>query len=138
MFEQSAKKLSPKLPGDCSASCGQAKWVGDGYCDDNNNNCGCNWDGGDCCGPFSGDDYCDSCDCKDPDSEYYGTVCNSQCASSVKQGDGYCDDDNNVCGCDWDGGDCCLSDLNTDDCTECECLDPDAADTSKGGGSSKS
>ena len=23
------------------------------------------------------------------------------------QSDGYCDDDNNVCSCGWDGGDCC-------------------------------
>merc|ERR1711907_917137 len=43
--------------------------VGDKRCDDENNNCGCNWDGGDCCG-VSGDtrqfSYCKACKCLDP------------------------------------------------------------------------
>ena len=30
-------------------SCVQG-WIGDGYCDDINNNVGCNFDSGDCCG----------------------------------------------------------------------------------------
>ena len=49
-------------------------------------------------------------------------------------GDGFCDDYNNIEGCDWDGGDCCYSQhvqsglyrglyWNTY-CNECECLDP--------------
>lgn len=46
---QSAKSLNPKTNGDCQATCGMAKWVGDDFCDDNNNNCGCNWDGGGRC-----------------------------------------------------------------------------------------
>ena len=28
---------------------GNVKFKGDGVCDDNNNNAGCAWDGGDCC-----------------------------------------------------------------------------------------
>ena len=35
---------TPTLPPDCMIS-----WVGDGYCDDNNNVAGCWYDGGDCC-----------------------------------------------------------------------------------------
>ena len=34
----------------CSKKCGSKGFVKDGNCDDNNNNCGCGWDGGDCCG----------------------------------------------------------------------------------------
>ena len=34
----------------CSAKCGSPSWTNDGICDDNNNNCGCGWDKGDCCG----------------------------------------------------------------------------------------
>ncbi len=36
-------------------------------------------------------------------------------------GDGGCDDVNNVEGCFFDGGDCCLDDVNTEFCTDCEC-----------------
>ena len=30
-------------------TCGAPSYVGDGNCDDNNNNAGCSYDGGDCC-----------------------------------------------------------------------------------------
>jgi hypothetical protein len=213
-----AKQLKPKTPGNCLAACGQSKWVQDAYCDDNNNNCGCGWDGGDCCGPFTDSSYCTECLCHDPDSIYAGMSCGTSCAAVAKQGDGcvleytrfcsvlrfadkycavvrekvprgkhrakstyvcgtkkqhnvnialtqrcpkvhmnrtrtysrsrgvyscatkyvppehcrYCDDGNNVCGCDWDGGDCCLAGklLQTKFCTVCACLDP-ADDASK-------
>ena len=40
-------------------------------------------------------------------------------------GDGICDDITNIFECDYDGGDCCMSDIilevNTDLCTECLC-----------------
>ena len=39
-------------------------------------------------------------------------------------GDGYCDDINNSPDCTYDGGDCCGDNINTDYCTECQCLDP--------------
>ena len=44
-------------------------WKGDKWCDDENNNCGCEWDGGDCCGEDNKYDprYCTECACKDPD-----------------------------------------------------------------------
>merc|ERR1711990_920479 len=33
----------------CPGTCGEPKYKGDGNCDDDNNNCGCAYDGGDCC-----------------------------------------------------------------------------------------
>ncbi len=73
------------------------------HCDDQNNNCGCNWDGGDCCGTeiYYSYEECDECACKMPDN------CDVLCEHRAWAGDGYCDDENNGCGCDWDGGDCC-------------------------------
>merc|ERR1712001_433093 len=47
------------------------------------------------------------------------------CEFPLWKGDGFCDDGNNNDGCDYDGGDCCGDDVNTEYCTECECLDPD-------------
>ena len=38
-------------------------------------------------------------------------------------GDGSCDDENNVAECGFDGGDCCGPDVNTQYCSECECLE---------------
>ena len=37
--------------------------------------------------------------------------------------DNFCDELNNNVGCDWDGGDCCGSDVDTSFCTECACLE---------------
>ena len=39
---------------------------GDGWCDDENNNYGCEWDGGDCCGPKVLNKFCKKCQCLDP------------------------------------------------------------------------
>jgi len=33
----------------CNGVCTKPEEVGDGLCHDGNNNCGCDWDGGDCC-----------------------------------------------------------------------------------------
>ena len=41
-------------------------------------------------------------------------------------GDNYCDDENNNAECGWDGGDCCGDNVNTQYCSACECLDPNA------------
>ena len=38
-------------------------WLGDGYCDDINNNLECSYDGGDCCGPNVNTQYCSECLC---------------------------------------------------------------------------
>ena len=37
-----------------------------------------------------------------------------------------CDDENNHGGCDFDGGDCCGEDADTDLCTLCQCLEEEA------------
>ena len=37
-------------------------------------------------------------------------------------GDGYCDDSHNNIGCNFDGGDCCGSNVNAQYCIECICL----------------
>ena len=52
--------------------------------------------------------------------------CLEECEVPEFQGDGYCNDENNVAACDWDGGDCCNNDLPDYDifCSECQCLGP--------------
>ena len=50
------------------------------------------------------------------------------CAVPPWKGDGYCDDENNNDGCDYDGGDCCGDDVNTQYCSACQCLDHDFGD----------
>merc|ERR1712051_867422 len=75
--------------------CGSPHWATDQWCDDENNNADCNYDGGACCfNDFSGwDTYCD---------------------------DGVLNTEN----CKWDGGDCCGANVNTNYCSDCQCLDP--------------
>jgi len=107
----------------CLGQCYHTSWVGDNYCDDGNNNCGCNWDGGDCCGTANKYQHCTKCACLDPDLPWLQT-CTGSCAHSAWTGDGYCDDGNNNCGCDWDQGDCCGEDKKYTQCTECKCQDP--------------
>ena len=53
-----------------------------------------------------------------------GPSCEGSCEIDDYKGDGYCDDGNNNCGCEYDGGDCCDSNANMDYCSECNCLDP--------------
>merc|ERR1711981_671476 len=54
--------------------CGSPNWKGDGRCDDQNNNAGCEYDGGDCC-PLTvpnGEvktNHCEQCECLDPDNQ---------------------------------------------------------------------
>ena len=39
-------------------------WVGDGFCDDINNNEACDYDNGDCCGLSMQKNFCVKCICK--------------------------------------------------------------------------
>ena len=58
--------------------CGLLDFVGNSYCDDENNNAECNFDNGDCCPPHgldNWDQHCTACECKERD------------------GDGKCDDE---------------------------------------------
>jgi hypothetical protein len=51
---------------------------------------------------------------------------NKRCFNLDWKGDGVCDDENNHGGCDFDGGDCCGEDADTDLCTLCQCLEEEA------------
>ena len=43
---------------------GKPEWIKDGFCDDRNNNEGCDFDGGDCCGHASVNKrFCRECKC---------------------------------------------------------------------------
>ena len=44
-----------------------------------------------------------------------------KCLKPIWVGDGYCDDVTNTFECNFDGGDCCGSDVNTEFCTFCLC-----------------
>ena len=48
--------------------------------------------------------------------------CDSNNLSWFWIGDGFCDDVTNNANCHFDGGDCCGLNVNTDWCTECQCL----------------
>ena len=49
-----------------SGSACQDAWIGDGHCDDDNNNAACSYDGGGCCGDNVSMTYCSICQCLDP------------------------------------------------------------------------
>ena len=56
-----------------TTSCGFQIWATDSYCDDENNNAGCDWDGGACCPPNSIENpdwnvECSDCKCLDPNA----------------------------------------------------------------------
>ena len=48
---------------------GIPSWIGDGFCDDINNNPECNFDGGDCCLDIVVTQYCILCLCLEPESK---------------------------------------------------------------------
>jgi len=136
---------SPPSPSPPSDACGSPQWFGDSYCDDNNNNEACGWDGGDCCGDDVNTQYCSACECLDPNGGGSAPTAAptpaptdaptdppaTACGSPQWKGDGYCDDDNNNAGCAWDGGDCCGEEVNTQYCSACECLDPSEQESSE-------
>jgi len=120
----------------CPDTCGSPSYKDDQYCDDENNNCGCEWDGGDCCGINVNTKYCSACECLDPNADPANDsstnlaptsttiISTDGCEHANLIGDNACDDGNNFEHCLWDGGDCCGSNVNTDYCSACECLDP--------------
>jgi len=120
--------------------CGSPNWAGDGNCDDQNNNAGCAYDGGDCClatvqnnQGIVKTNYCDECACLDPNGQGPAPTTAESCGSPSFAGDGFCDDQNNNGACNYDGGDCCVATVDnnqgtvkTNYCDECACLDPSA------------
>merc|ERR1712223_1954089 len=59
-------KLEANEPSTRKEGCIVPSWRGDNYCDDGNNNEGCGYDGGDCCGSNVNKTYCQNCQCLDP------------------------------------------------------------------------
>ena len=102
---------------DSSSAC---DYKGDGYCDDENNNANCEFDGGDCCRNNLTTTYCTQCQCLDP--AYSG------CDFPDFKSDDSCDDENNNANCEYDGGDCCGFYIDTNWCLKCQCLDPQGTD----------
>ena len=103
------------------SNCPMPQWVGDYICDDETNIPECNYDDGDCCARGSNADYfsCERCECIDDNGIDFG------CPKLSWVGDGWCDDLTNIPECNYDDGDCCrkASNLMTDYCTNCECID---------------
>ena len=61
-------------------------------------------------------DRCSNCTCYSQET----------CAAGIlppSVGDGYCTDVTNIQQCNFDGGDCCLLEVNTDYCLNCSCSD---------------
>ena len=51
-----------------------------------------------------------------------GDTNHGECPNPGWIGDGYCDDITNNQYCNYDGGDCCGAAINTQYCSECQCL----------------
>jgi hypothetical protein len=85
---------------------GNQDWIGDGFCNDNNNNVGCNFDGGDCCGSNVYTDHCTECLCLTTTAT---TTATTTTTTSVSCGNHYA---TNCAGCPqgngagWCNGDC--------------------------------
>merc|ERR1719506_2874303 len=105
------------------ASVSSLKKKGNKECNDENNNAGCDWDGGDCCGPSNYKPFCKKCECLDC-TYVPPTTPKPKCQDEKYKGDGHCDDHNNNKGCDYDGGDCCGPKVVKTFCTKCKCKDP--------------
>lgn len=99
-------------------------WVGDGNCDPENNNPGCDYDGNDCCLEKITNHFCDEgCICHLDGTKHPATCYDSE--FYLKIGDGYCQDFLNIEECYYDGSDCCTNWYKPmiiyDECTECIC-----------------
>ena len=87
--------------------------IGNGVCNDETNNPGCFYDGGDCCVNIN-KDHCTDCICYHQENCAFGFT-----LSEV--GDGICNDETNNADCNYDGGDCCVN-VNKDVRTDCDCI----------------
>ena len=97
--------------------CNQPTLIGDGYCNDEVNILDCGFDGGDCCGSCIITDFCTNCSCIGGVTG--NDVLNARVDALV--GDGFCHDMMNNPGCNYDHGDCCLSNVTTNHCSNCTC-----------------
>ena len=133
MIEEEEEEVEDNSgPNDESAAfCPSPNWHGDGFCDDENNTEQCGFDGGDCCdvnkdrNGAQWDKFCTDCKCREK-----GPEVGWKCKAPNWQGDGYCDDENNVRECGFDLGDCCsghqTKNINPDwdlFCDNCQCVE---------------
>ena len=95
---------------DCTAN---FTLIGNGVCNDETNNPGCFYDGGDCC-VNTNTDHCTECIC------YHKENCAAGFTPSIV-GNGFCNDGTNNAECNYDGGDCCGYGVNTGYCSDCKC-----------------
>jgi hypothetical protein len=80
-FDLSCADTAEECPEDPYPDClGTLSWIGDGYCDSNNNNAECDYDAGDCCPTECADDAANNC----PDNP---AGCYSNCADGTCCGD---------------------------------------------------
>ncbi len=91
------------------------------------------FDGGDCCGDNVNHMFCKHCQCL----EAAGEVDNEICIFQHVLGNGICEDYANIKECDFDGGDCCGNNVNTQLCSECQCLDQTPTTTTEAAGDIK-
>ena len=102
---------------DKGACCrGNRNLIWDGVCQEYNNNPACEYDGGDCLECMH-TDWIENGQCKLENLSPHVL-----CHHYAQIGDGICQDENNVDLCMYDGGDCCLAELNSAQCTECHCI----------------
>jgi hypothetical protein len=106
-----------------SPDCIHESWIEDGQCDDATNTPECHFDGGDCCGVNVHYGECTKCQCLTSVTEPPApTPTSPECIHKNWIEDGQCDDATNTPECNFDGGDCCGVNVNTEHCTECQCL----------------
>ena len=128
--------------GDAGDTC-VPDFIGDGDCDEDNNNAACGFDGGDCCDCICDESTCEASgsDCRDPnacddDAEEDFTDDYDAGDTCVPDfiGDGDCDEDNNNAACGFDGGDCCdcICDESTCEASGSDCRDPNACGSNDG------
>ena len=92
-------------------------WVNDGFCDQLTSVAECDFDGEDC-----NEQINETMSTNQIEEQSTETIDqDSQCYEPFWVGDGYCDDQTNNENCDYDGGDCCLSFVQEDYCSFCEC-----------------
>ena len=118
------KNVSTKPP----KFCDKIDFIGDGFCDDEINNELCDYDKGDCCEIDNDRSLCQECFCYTPkndlgDCTTYENACVYAYTNYFRLiEDGICDDFLNKKECYFDGGDCCLEDIDNVACDDCVCI----------------
>jgi hypothetical protein len=114
-FPGTVTSLDPRFQHDCMFA-DNPEWLGDGWCDDSENNYDLCADAGDCCkascgafDPFPTFCYLDKYVCRDP--VFAPVNVTSACAgrNDVRLGNSICDPEFNTPECNYDSQDCCLA-----------------------------